>query len=89
MAIERVALYLQDAHPLPDGIRYATFRQGDGVSFIEEQHGALLPRQPEDGRDVFGRFSHPHRLELGVADDQQPPPERVRDRFGADGFPRA
>ncbi len=60
--------------------------RGDGVGLVEEQHGLLLPREPEDRRDVLRRLSHPHRLELGVADDQQPAAQRVRDRFGADGL---
>ena len=44
----------------------------------------LVARGAEDGGDVLRRLAHPQRFELGIADDQQPPAERVRDRFGAD-----
>ena len=56
----------------------------DRVGFVEEEHRLLLARAAEDGRDVLRRLAHPHRLELGVAHDQQPAAERVRDRLGAD-----
>ena len=58
--------------------------RGDRVRLVEQQHGLLLAGAAEHGGDVLRRFAHPHRFELGVADDQQAAAERVRDRFGAD-----
>ena len=58
--------------------------RGDSVGLVEQQHRVLLARQAEDGRDVLRRLAHPHRLDFGVADDEQPAAERVRDRLGAD-----
>jgi len=41
------------------------------VGLVEEENGTLLRRVAEDGRDVLGRLTGPHRLHLGVAHDQQ------------------
>jgi hypothetical protein len=57
---------------------------GDGVGLVEEEDGVLLLGQPEHGGHVLGRLAEPHRLELGVADQQQPLAERVGDGLGAD-----
>jgi hypothetical protein len=43
-----------------------------------------LAREAEHGGHVLRRLAHPHRLDLGVADDHQRAPEGVRHRFGAD-----
>jgi hypothetical protein len=48
------------------------------------QHGAVVARHAEDGGNVLRRLAHPQRFELGIADEQEPAAERVRDGFGAD-----
>lgn len=55
-----------------------------GVGFVEQQHGLLVPRRAENGGNVLRGLAHPHRFELGIADEQQAAAERVRDGFGAD-----
>jgi len=60
----------------------------DGIGFVEEQHRVLLPRQAEDGGDVLGRLSRPHRLHFSVANDQQLLAEGMGDGLGADRFSR-
>ena len=56
------------------------------VCFVEEQHCAFFPRRPKDCRHVLWRFAHPQGLELRVADEQQTPPQRMGECFGADGL---
>jgi 5,10-methylenetetrahydromethanopterin reductase len=42
MAINRVALYLQDAHPLPDGIRYAQYAESKGFEAVWQAESRLV-----------------------------------------------
>ncbi|MEP7359031.1 MAG: LLM class flavin-dependent oxidoreductase, partial [Anaerolineales bacterium] len=42
MAIDRVALYLQDAHPLPDGIRYAQYAESRGFEAVWQAESRLV-----------------------------------------------
>ena len=42
MAIERVALYLQDAKPLPDGIRYAQYAESKGLEAVWQAESRLV-----------------------------------------------
>jgi 5,10-methylenetetrahydromethanopterin reductase len=42
MAIDRVALYLQDAHPLPDGIRYAQYAESKGFEAVWQAESRLV-----------------------------------------------
>ena len=42
MAIDRVALYLQDAHPLPDGIRYAQYAEQKGFEAVWQAESRLV-----------------------------------------------
>ena len=44
----------------------------------------LVARRTKNGGNVLQRLAHPHRLEFGIADEQQPAAERVRDGFSAD-----
>jgi hypothetical protein len=60
--------------------------RGQGVGFVEQQHGALLSSTAKHRRDVLRRLSGPERLELRVAYEQQSSAERVGDCFRADRF---
>ncbi len=42
MAIERVALYLQDAHPLEDGIKYAQYAEEKGFEAVWQAESRLV-----------------------------------------------
>ncbi|MFQ5410142.1 MAG: LLM class flavin-dependent oxidoreductase [Anaerolineales bacterium] len=42
MAIERVALYLQDAHPLQDGIKYAQYAEEKGFEAVWQAESRLV-----------------------------------------------
>jgi len=42
MAIDRVALYLQDAHPLQDGIRYAQYAEQKGFEAVWQAESRLV-----------------------------------------------
>ena len=42
MTIDRVALYLQDAHPLPDGIRYAQYAESKGFEAVWQAESRLV-----------------------------------------------
>jgi 5,10-methylenetetrahydromethanopterin reductase len=42
MANQRVALYLQDAHPLPDGIRYAQYAEQKGFEAVWQAESRLV-----------------------------------------------
>jgi 5,10-methylenetetrahydromethanopterin reductase len=42
MPINRVALYLQDAHPLPDGIRYAQYAEQKGFEAVWQAESRLV-----------------------------------------------
>jgi hypothetical protein len=57
---------------------------GDGVGFVEEKHRILARRCPEDRGDVLRRLSDPARLQLGVANDQEPLIQGIRERLGTD-----
>ena len=63
--------------------------RGDGVRFVEQQHGVLLDRRAKEARDVLRGLTRPHRVDFGVVDEEQLLTERVRDRLRADGFARA
>src|SRR5258706_10656564 len=42
MSIDRLALYLQDAHPLPDGIRYAQYAESKGFEAVWQAESRLV-----------------------------------------------
>lgn len=42
MSIDRVALYLQDAHPLQDGIRYAQYAEQNGFEAVWQAESRLV-----------------------------------------------
>ena len=70
------AVYEELAESEPDGIRYATFRLDDGVSFVHVFQG-------EDGQslDPFGAF---HRFTAGIRDRcDEPPATTVLHPIGA------
>ncbi|MGH2524872.1 MAG: LLM class flavin-dependent oxidoreductase, partial [Anaerolineales bacterium] len=42
MPAQRVALYLQDAHPLPDGIKYAQYAESKGFEAVWQAESRLV-----------------------------------------------
>ncbi len=73
-------------------VRHAHRREpptGDRIRLIEEQDRILPLGRAEDGLHVLGRLTDPARFELGVAHDQQPLVQRVREGLGTDRLARA
>ena len=48
MSMERVGLYLQDAHSLPDGIRYAQYAEARGFVCVEVDLAVLRGEREPD-----------------------------------------
>ena len=92
-AVERLELFEQhvdDGVCLPEEPVFESggTSRGDSVRLVEQHNRVFFAGETEHGRHVLRRCPHPHRLHFGVADDEQPASERVRDRLGADRLAR-
>jgi hypothetical protein len=63
------AVYEELGRTAPDGLRYATFKQADGVSFV---HIATV--DAADGQNPLGRVEAFARFQDGIADRCDEPP---------------
>ena len=66
----------------PSGLRYATFRQADGVSFVH-----LVSHDEDEGRNVLTSLPEFKAFAEGVKDRCETPPVRVElTEVGSYGF---
>ena len=56
----------------------------DGIGFVKKEHCVLLDRRAKYRDYVFRCLAKPHRLCLGIIDNQKLNAERMRNRLGAE-----
>ena len=77
-----VAVFAALNQAQPSGLRYATFRQADGVSFIH-----LVSHDEADGRNALTSLPEFKAFAEGVKDRCETPPVRVElTEIGSYGF---
>src|SRR5437762_13787383 len=59
----------------------------DGVGFVKKEHCVLLDRRAKYRDYVFRCLAKPHRLCLGIIDNQKLNAERMRNRSAQSVFP--
>lgn len=78
--MDRVALYLQDAHPIRDGMRYAQAAEAAGFEAVWQAESRLV-REATVPLAAFGAVTDTIRLGSGVADVWSRNPARLAATF--------
>lgn len=78
--MERVALYLQDAHPIRDGMRYAQAAEAAGFEAVWQAESRLV-REATVPLAAFGAVTETVKLGSGVADVWSRNPARLAATF--------
>lgn len=78
--MDRVALYLQDAHPIRDGMRYAQAAEAAGFEAVWQAESRLV-REATVPLAAFGAVTETIRLGSGVADVWSRNPARLAATF--------
>ncbi|QYG93154.1 LLM class flavin-dependent oxidoreductase [Iamia sp. SCSIO 61187] len=78
--MDRVALYLQDAHPIRDGMRYAQRAEAAGFEAVWQAESRLV-REATVPLAAFGAVTETIRLGSGVADVWSRNPARLAATF--------